>query len=89
MSWDGVNDLTGQVSNYNVYARVTYVGGVPVSVFSTAPVRRNRRRVSPALFFYLRDAPRRRDPPRRRAASMRPIVEARRHNVVDFKPPVC
>ena len=33
---NGVNDLTGQISNYNVYARVTYVGGVPVSVYSTA-----------------------------------------------------
>jgi hypothetical protein len=33
---DGVNDLTGQVFNYNVYSRVTYVGGVPVAVYSTA-----------------------------------------------------
>jgi hypothetical protein len=33
---NGVNDLTGTISNYNVYARVTYVGGVPVSVYSTA-----------------------------------------------------
>lgn len=33
---DGVNDLTGLITNYNVYARVTYVGGVPVSVYSTA-----------------------------------------------------
>jgi hypothetical protein len=33
---DGVNDLTGTVSNYNVFARVTYVNYTPVSVYSTA-----------------------------------------------------